>query len=269
MKMSVLFILLVVSVRAQLVVHDPVNTAVNSAVQAGQAANHIEILRQWAAQLEQLNRQLRELESQLAVQQRIRDVMGDPSAAGAGLALRDLGATDLARTYGDTLAVTRRLANAVDSLRRTSEGIYRELDDRTSLGKDFSRQEPLYRRYAAVERQADTLTTVHETTAARSVALQREIAGTLEQLRRAATQAEVDKHNAKLAVLTGQVAHLDAQRREETDKLLVQQILNENQAAKERQDLFEKQLAEERQTLAVVGAWQQSVRLTPTNYTRP
>lgn len=269
MKHLVLFVLLFAAARAQWIVNDPVNTAVNSAVQAGQAANHIEILRQWAAQLEQLNRQLRELQSQLAVQQRIRDVMGDPTAAGAGMALRDLGANDLAHTYGDTLAATRRLANAVDSLRRTSDGIYRQLDDRTALGRDFTRQEPLYRRYAAVEQQADNLATVHTETGARAVILQGEIAATVEQLRGAATQAEVDKHNAKLAVLAGQLAHLDAQRRDEADKLQAQQILNENQAAKERQDFLERQLAEERQTLAVVGAWQQSVKVTPTNYARP
>ena len=269
MKYVVLFLLFVVTAHAQWIVNDPVNTAVNSAVQAGQAANHIEVLRQWAAQLEQLNRQLRELEAQLAVQRRIRDVMGDPTAAGAGMVLRDLGATDLARTYGETLSATRRLANAIDSLRRTSEGIYRHLDDRTALGRDFSRQEPLYRRYAAVERQADNLATVHAETGARSVTLQTEIAVTSEQLRTAATQAEVDKHNAKLAVLTGQLAHLDAQRRAEADKLLAQQILNENQAAKERQDLLEKQIAEERHTLTVVGAWQQAIRVTPTSYARP
>ena len=138
------------------------------------------------------------------------------------------------------------------------------------LGRDFVRQEPLYRRYAAVERQADNLAAVHAETGARSVAaLQGELATTLEQLRGAATQAEVDKLNAKLAALTGQLAHLDAQRRDEADKLQTQQILNENQAAKERQDFLEKQLAEERQTLAVVGAWQQSVKVTPTTYTRP
>ena len=269
MKYFILFVVLVASARAQWIVNDPVNTAVNSAVQAGQAANHIEILRQWAAQLEQLNRQLRELESQLAVQQRIRDVMGDPTAAGAGMTLRDLGARDLAHTYGDTLAATRRLASAIDSLRRTSDGIYRQLDDRTALGRDFTRQEPLYRRYAAVESQADNLATVHAETGIRSVALQGEIATTIEQLRGASTQAEVDKHNAKLAVLAGQLAHLDAQRRDEADKLQAQQILNENQAAKERQDLFEKEIAEERQTLTVVGAWQQSVKVTPTSYVRP
>jgi hypothetical protein len=58
-------------------------------------------------------------------------------------------------------------------------------------------------------------------------------------------------------------------RRDEADKLAAQQIQNENQAAKERQDLLEKQIAEERQTLTAVNAWQQSIRLTPTSYALP
>lgn len=269
MKRTILYLLLVAPACAQWIVNDPINTAVNSAVQAGQAANHIEILRQWAAQLENLNRQLRQLEDQLAVQQRIRDVMGDPTAAGAGVVLRDLGATDLAHTYGETLAVAQRLANAIDSLRRTSEGIYQKLDDRTALGRDFTRQETLYRRYAVVERQADNLAAVHAQTDERAATLQADIAATLEQLRAAPTQAEVDKLTAKLAALNGQLTHLDAQRQSEAAKLSAQQILNDNQAAKERQDLLERQIAEERQTLAIVGAWQGAIKVTPTSYTRP
>jgi uncharacterized phage infection (PIP) family protein YhgE len=268
MKYLLPFLLLAAPLCAQWIVNDPVNTAVNSAVQAGQAANHLETMRRWAEQLEQLNRQLRQLEEQLAVQQRIRDVIGDPSAAGAGVALRDLGAGDLARQYGETLAAARRLASAVDSLRRTSDGIYRALDDRTVLGRGFIRQESLYKRYAAVERQADNLAAVQQQTDERAAGLQADIAATLEQLRAAPTQAEVDKLNGKLATLNGQLARVDAQRRYEEGKLRAQQILNENQAAKERQDLLEKQLAEERQTLGVVGAWQESMKVTPTDYTR-
>jgi len=268
MKSFLLFLAFAAPLCAQWIVNDPVNTAVNSAVQAGQAANHLETMRQWAEQLERLNRQLRQLEEQLAVQQRIRDVIGDPSAAGVGVVLRDLGAGDLARSYGETLSVARRLADAIESLRRTSDGIYRQLDDRTVLGRAFTRQESLYRRYAAVERQADNLATVQAQTDERAATLQADIAATLEQLRGVGTQAEVDKLNGKLAVLNGQLARVDAQRRDEAEKLRAQQILNENQAAKERQDFLEKQLAEERQTLAVVGAWQEAMKVTPTDYTR-
>lgn len=266
MKKSFLFLLLAAPLSAQWIVNDPVNTAVNSAINTAQAANHLEVLNRWAQQLENLNRQLRQLEDQLAVQQRIRDIMGEPSAAGAQMVLRDLGAKDLARTYGETLAAVQRLSNAVDSLRRTSDGIYRRLDDRTALGRSFVRQEPLYRRYAAVERQADNIASVHAETEARVQTLQTALAQTLERVRAARTQAEVDKLHVELAALNGQTAHVNAQRREEADKLLVQQILNENQAGKERQDLLERQMAEERHTLAVVNAWQQSVKITPTSY---
>ncbi len=268
MKHVFIFLLFAAPACAQWVVSDPGNTAVNAAVQAGQAANHLAVMREWAEQAERLNRQLRQLEAQLSVQQRIRDVIGDPTAAGVGMVLRDLGATDLARSYGETLAAARRLSNALDSLRRTSEGIYRQLDDRTVLGREFVRQEALYRRYATVERQADNFATVMEETDSRTTAIQTDLAATLESLREAQTQAEVDKLNAKIAALNGQLAQVASRRRDEGDKLRAQQILNENQAAKERQDLLEKQLAEEHQSLAVVGQWQEAMKLTLTNYTR-
>jgi hypothetical protein len=269
MKYLFTSLLLTVPTFGQWIVNDPVNTAVNIAVETGQVANHVEVMRQWAQQLENLNNQLRQLQEQLAVQQHIRDVMGNPGAAGAGMVLHDLGASDLTRTYGETLEAARRLANAIDSLRRTSDGIYQELDDRTALGGGFVRQDVLYRRFAAVERQADNLASVQADTGQRGAALQVEISSTLEQLRAAGTQAEVDKLTAKLGALQAQLAHVDAVARTETDKLLAQQILNDNQAAKERQDFLERQLAEEKQTLGVVGTWQDSMTLTPTSYTHP
>jgi len=254
---------------AQWVVTDPGNTAVNAAVQAGQAANHLEILRQWSAQLENLNRQLRQLEEQLAVQRRIREVIGDPQSAGAQILLHDLGLSDLARSYGETLQNARRLSSAINSLRRTLDGIYREIDDRTVLGREFVRNEQLYRRYAVVDRQADNLAEVYTVTETKRSALQADLALTLEQLRNATTQAETDKLNVTVAALNGQLAGLDARRRDEADKLLAAQVQNENQAAKERQDFLEKQQAEERDSLAVMNAWQRSLTLTPTDYTRP
>lgn len=269
MKYFLSLLLLTSPLCAQWIVNDPVNTAVNSAVQAGQAANHIEILRQWASQLQQLERQLRELQDQLTVQRRIRDVIGDPQSAGAQILLHDLGAADLARTYGETLQAARQLSSAITSLRRTADGIYSEIDNRTVLGREFFRNDSLYKRFSVVERQADSLASVHAATESRALALQADLARTLEQLRTASTQAETDKLNATIAALNGQLAHVDARRRDEADKLFAAQILNENQAAKERQDLLEKQQADERDALPIVNAWQRSLTINPTNYTRP
>ena len=257
------------AVSAQWLVHDPGNTAVNAAIQSAQTANHVEVLRQWAIQLEGLNRQIRQLEDQLTQQRRIREVLGDPTLAGSQMVMTRLAPEELARTYGETLRAVRRLADATASLRRTADGIYGALDDQTSLQQGFTRQTAAYRRYAAVDQQADNAGRVYDETAARQAALQADLAATLASVQTATTQAEVDKLNVKVAALNGQLSLLAALRRDENDQLQAQQIQNENQAAKERQDLLERQLAEERQSLGVVNAWQRAVQLTPDTYARP
>jgi hypothetical protein len=269
MKQVLLFLLLAAPLSAQWIVNDPVNTAVNSAIQADQAANQVEILRQWTADLEKLNQQLEQMRAQLDVQQRIRQIMGDPAAAGDQVRVDGLGAEDLTRTFGETADALRDLARAVVSLKYTAQGIYEELDDATVLGRPFTRQPAPYQRYGVVEKHADNLASVFEQTAPRLADLQRDLADTLRQLKAAPTQAEVDKQHAKISVLVGQIGAVEAQRRDAALQLQAQQILNENQAAKERQDLLEKQIAEEGQTFAAVGAWQESLKITPTSYTQP
>jgi Skp family chaperone for outer membrane proteins len=175
----------------------------------------------------------------------------------------------LARSYGETLAATRRLADAAASLRRTAEGIYSALEDRTALGKPFTRQTDGYRRFAAVERQADQAARVQDETAARRSVLQSDLADTLAALKAASTQAETDKLNAKISALNGQLALIAAQRTDEAEKLQSQHVQNENQAAKERRDLLERQIAEERQSLEVINAWQRGIKLSPGTYTHP
>lgn len=269
MKRFILFVVLAVPLCGQWVVYDPANHATSLAIQSGQVAQHVEVIARWAENLEKLNQQIRQAEEALRVQARIRDVLGDPVAAGPRVTLDALGAADAGRVYGDTIRAARRLANAVQSLQSTLEGTFEALDDRTVLQSAFTRRPELYRRYAAIEKSAATLEQVHDDTDARLQVLHVDAAGTLVQIQSAATQAEVDKLNAKLTALNGQIAHVDAQRRDAADRLRAQQILNENQAAKEKQDLLEKQIAEERQTLGAVGAWQSGIKLTPTNYSRP
>lgn len=256
-------------VSGQLIVHDPVNTAVATTIKSAQAASHLETLQQWAGQMERLNRQIRQLEDQLIEQRRIREVLGDPTLAGAQLVLDGLAPEELARSYGETLQAVRRLADATGALRRTAEGIYGELEDVTALQQGFTRQQSAYRRYAAVEAQAEQAAKVHEATGEREAALQADLAASLVALRHAATQAEVDKLSVKIGALHGQIARLAAVRRDEGDKLLALQIQNDNQAAKERQDLLEKQIAEERQTLEIVNDWQRRIQVQPGSYHRP
>jgi vacuolar-type H+-ATPase subunit I/STV1 len=247
---------------------DASNLAVNRALQSTMNSNHAQIIARWTQQLEKLNTQIRQLEDQLAEQRHIREVLGEPTVAGTRMVLDKLGATELARQYGETAQAIRRLSDAVAALQNTADGVFDSLDDKTSLGTSFTRAPMLYKRFAAVEAQATEAESVSAAIDLRSAELQADLAATLQQLRAATTQAEVDKLNVKVAAINGQLAELSARRRDEADKLRAQQILNENRQAMEAQDFLEKQVAEERQTLAAVNAWQQSIQLTPTSYTR-
>jgi hypothetical protein len=249
-------------------VTDVSNLIVNRLIQSGMDSNHAQVIARWAQQLEKLNTQIRQLEQQIAEQRRIREVMGEPIEAGARIVLDRLGAAELARRYGETAQAIRLLADAVASLQNTADGLFDSLDNKTSLGTTFDRNPALYKRYAAVEAQAAQAESVSAALDARSANLQADLAATLQQLRAATTQAEVDKLNVKVSAINGQLAELSARRRDQADKLNAQQILNENRQAMEAQDFLEKQVAEERQTLAAVNAWQQSIKLTPTSYTR-
>lgn len=268
MKRAILFLVTVVGVHAQWIVNDPVNTAVNTAIQAGQKADHLEILRQWALELEKLNQQLQAMKDELAVEQELRNFVGNPSAAGGQTLLRELGAQDLARNYGDTLQAVRRLAYDVETLHATADGIFTSLEDRTALGSRVERQRQYYRRFAAVEEQAVALEATEAKANRRSTALQAELAATLEQMKAASTLADVEKLSVKVAALNGQIAEAAARRSEAADQLRAQEILVENQAAKERQDLLERQSSEERQSAGVMDQWQEAIQVKGESYTR-
>lgn len=268
MKYLLFLLLLVSPLCAQWVVTDQANQAVNLATQAKQVAAHAEVINRWAQQLEKLNEQIRQAQELIALQQRVRDILGDPVRAGERLLTQELGHTELGRSFGETLSATRRLARAVDSLRATVDDTYAALDDKTVLGRPFERELSFYKRFAVVDRQAENISTTNQAAQEQIARLQADLAATLAQLKDAATQSEVAKLQAVAAALTGQIAHLDAVRREEADKLRALQVMNENQAAKERTDLAEKQAADERDAVGAINAWQKSIKLTPTSYTR-
>lgn len=254
---------------AQWVVVDPTNQAVNLATQANLQANHVEVLQQWASQLNQLREQLQTLQRQLAEAKRVREVMGDPATAGPAMVMSQLGLAELSRAYGEAAAELRRTVDVVESLRNTAEGIFAPISDSTPLGKNVTRDTRLYRRFAAIEQQAANAETVHALIAAKRELLRHDLADALSRLQQAQTQAEVDKLHANIAALNGQLEELSSRENEANSQLTAQFVRNETQAAKERQDLLEKQIADERQAFTAFGQWQSGLKLAPTSLARP
>ena len=268
MKKICLYLFLSTAGFAQWIVNDPVNTTVAITTQVNQISQHAEILHQWAVEIEKLNQQIRFLQDQLEIARTVRDIAGDPKAAAAHVVLDNLGIEELTRELGHTLGALRQLANSAESLKNTADGVFAPLEDRTSLGKTFARRALPYQRYAAVEQVAANLESVRQQTGERRTTLQRELSRTLVRLRSAGTQAEVDKLQGQISALNGQLVVVDGQERLAAGQLQSQQILNENQAAKESQDLLEKQVAEERATLAHLSGWQNGIRFSAGGYGR-
>lgn len=259
-----LLLLLAPAAFAQWVVVDPTNQAVNLATQANLQANHAEVLRQWTTQLAALREQLQTLQSQLAEVRHVREVLGNPQAAGPVVVMSELGLAELSHAFGDASGELRRTLDVLASLRHTANDIFAPLDELIPLGSTVTRQPALYRRFAAVEQESANADLVQQQTEERRQRVASALAEALQRMRNASTQAEVDKLAVNVAALNGQLATIDARQRAAHDRLVARQILNENQAAKERQDLLEKQVADERRSFTAFGDWQASLKLTPT-----
>ena len=257
MKTTILFLLLVasgVSLRAQIPVTDFANLANN---RISQAAN----IGKWVESITHLKTQIDHLHQQIEIQTDIRSWVGNPADAAKKLALDKLGATDLIRDYGRAKASILSTVSSFDSLSHTASGSYRAITDVALDGSPMQRDALLFRRYAVLDATQANTDQVTAETRAREEDLQDDIALTLEELKSAPTDAEVQKQAAKLPALNGQLSQVEAARRREVDAVALQKIANDTRLEQER--LAAAELAEKDDYLANqrVSAFMKTIRV--------
>lgn len=225
----ILSLILAASVRlaAQIPVTDAANLANNRAAQA-------ENLAKWVESIERLRQQIDALNRQINIQSDIRRWAGNPAEAGVNLALEGIGGKELAQEFGRGRRAVVGLIDSLGSLKRTADGTYRTISNVDIEGHEMRRDPMIYRRYAVLDAKQDTSTAVAEETRARERELQAEIAATLEDMKAAETDAEVQKLSVKLAALNGQLAHVEAARRREVDEVVLQKIANDARSEQEQ-----------------------------------
>jgi len=234
MKTTALFFLVVVLLRvsssvsyAQIPVTDVANLTNNSVLHAENIAKWVESINNLRTQIDQLNRQIN-------IQDDIRRWSGNPVEAGARLALDALGEHDLVRTYGRTKDAVLGMVDSLGSLKRTANGSYRAIMDTDLNGGTLQRDPLQYRRYAVLDATQDNAEQVASETKARADQLQEEIAVTMDDLKAAPTDAEVQKLSVKLAALNGQLSQVETERRREVDAVLMQKVANDSRLEQER-----------------------------------
>lgn len=228
MKSLIIIVALVAhSVRAQIPVTDFANLTNNRISQVENLAKWIESIAQLRTQIDQLNRQI-------DIQGDIRQWAGNPVDAGGRLALDALDATDLMREFGQARSAVLGAVKSFDSLGNTAGGGYRVIASADLDGNELARDPLTFRRYAILDATQANTDQVSAETKARELSLQEEIAATLQDLKTAATDAEVQKQAAKLTALNGQLAQVEAARRREVDAVALQKIANDARLEQER-----------------------------------
>lgn len=235
MKTTILLICAGIAVpclHGQIPVTDVASIANNRIAQA-------ENIAKWVDSINHLRQQIDSLNQVINLQSDIRRWTGNPVDAGAKVALEGLGGPELAREYGSAKRAAVGLADSLGSLRRSAEGTYRAIDDLAIDGNPMRRDPMTYRRYAVLDAKQEVSAQVTLETKDREQELQVEVAETLQRLKTAETDAEVQKQTAKLTALNGQLAHLDSVRRREVDAVTLQKIANDARSEAEQRSVAE------------------------------
>jgi hypothetical protein len=222
---------------------------------------HAENIAKWVDSIAKLRTQIDQLNQQINIQDDIRKWTGNPVEAGTNVVLDVLGGEDLARTYGKARDEIVRVTRSLDSLENTADGNYRAIRSTDLNGGNLQHDPLTFRRYSVLDaKQANTVQVADETKA-RETELQEEIALTLQELKAATTDAEVQKLSAKLVALNGQLAQVETARRREVDEVALQKIANDARLEQERIAAAELEVRDNHLANQRVSAYMKTLKL--------
>lgn len=225
---------------------------------------HAESIAKWVDSIAKLRTQIDQLNQQINIQGDIRKWTGNPVEAGANVVLDVLGEEDLVREYGRARDEIVRVTRSLDSLENTANGNYRAIRSADLDGQNLQRDPLTFRRYSVLDaKQANTVRVTDETKA-REAELQEEIALTLQELKAATTDAEVQKLSAKLVALNGQLAQVETARRREVDEVALQKIANDARLEQERLAVAELEARDNHLANQRVSAYMKTLKLRNT-----
>ncbi|MBX3732849.1 MAG: hypothetical protein KF791_09665 [Verrucomicrobiae bacterium] len=233
--------------RAQWTVYDPAVHSQQILSTAQEIAKFVEVINNQVSQLDQLTEQVATLHHYV-------DLFGDPGAVvpeAIGALTAELSKTEL----GQNLGALQAAADATAAMLSDGAGLYRAVGEvfSTPGGAVIQRRPEPYRPVAAIQQTAANYLAVAKDAAGRRVELKKEIGLTVEALRAATTDAEVQKLTG---VLMGLATALDGAGQEVTEAMasaLVQDIANRADRQRQMEALKEQQHAEFREAIGRYG----------------
>jgi len=163
---------------------------------------------------------------------------------------------DLRRTeLGQTLATLEGAVNAGQAMLYDASGLFHSVGTTftTPGGRTLTRVEAPYLPVAAVQKTTDNYLAVSTDATARRIALKEQIAATTDALKRAASDAEVQKLTGVLIGLSSALNNTDYEINQATTSAVVQDIANRNDAQRQVEAKKEQQHAEFTETVQKYG----------------
>jgi hypothetical protein len=226
------------SARAQVVVYDPFAQIQAVISTAQEVAKYVEMIENQVQQIQALTDQLNEFKH-------YEDLFGDPRRVVLSTVAPLM--TDLRKTeLGQTLTTLEGAVDAGQAMLYDANGLFHSIGATftTPDGKTVTRQQAPYLPVAAVQKTTDNYLAVSTDATARRVTLKEQIAATTEALKRASTDAEVQKLTAVLIGLSSALNNTDYEIHEATASAVVQDIANRNDAQRQVEAKKEQQHAE-------------------------
>ena len=229
---------LTISARAQWVVYDPINNVQQILAAAEDIAKYIEMINNQVQQIQSLKDQLTEFKH-------YEDLFGDPKSVLLSTVkplTDDLRKTEL----GQTLTTLEGTVNASQAMLYNAGGLFQSIGTTftTPDGQTITRQQNPFKPVAAVQKTTDNYLSVSTDATARRIALKEQIAATTDALKKATTDAEVQKLTGVLIGLSSALNNTDYEINQATTSAVVQDIANRNDAQRQIEAKKEQQHAE-------------------------
>lgn len=165
--------------------------------------------------------------------------------------ISSLDATGVGKTWDEL----RSLASGSNAMSYTGKGLYQAIGQAilTSTGETVAREPDGYKKFDAISKAAVTMEAVMKDTETRRNKVRDQIKTTSEELRGAQTVAEVQKLQAVLAAQSADLAAIDREREGAMDRVLVQKVENDNNAAKQAEARTEERVVDFEKSQDVMG----------------
>ena len=225
----------------------------------------VQTMAKWVESIAHLRTQIDQMKQQLSLQDDLHQWSGDPLEAGRSIVLDKLHESELVRDYGRARAALTQVSDSLVSLKSTADGTFQAIADHDLEGGEMQFTEMAFRRYAVLDAKQADAAEVADQTETRLRELQRDIAATLLELKGARTDAEVQKLSAKLAVMNGQLAQVEAERKRHVDEVALQKIANDARREQERLAAAELEAKDAYLAQQRVSTYMKSLRLKKDN----